>query len=81
MEEEKNMIVLESILYLKENISMTKWNGKINFISDKNNTYEIKNGKGFIKEYYSFSHENYEGEYISGERKGKRKESNIILIN
>ena len=36
--------------------------------------YEIKNGKGYIKEYYGNGELKYEGEYLNGKRNGKGKE-------
>ena len=42
-----------------------RWNG-VGFIpGNKNIAYELKNGKGYVKELY------YEGEYVNGERNGK----------
>ena len=52
-------------------------NGKIlnAKIYDKNDNkeYEIKNGKGYIKE-YDYGELQFEGEYLNGERNGKGKE-------
>ena len=49
-----------------------KWNGKgydnLQIIS-----YEIKNGKGFVKEFNELNWLIFEGEYINGERNGKGK--------
>ena len=36
--------------------------------------YEIKNGKGNIKEYYYDGELIFEGEYLNGERNGKGKQ-------
>ena len=36
--------------------------------------YEIKNGKGYIKEYYGNEELKYEGEYLNGKRNGKGNE-------
>ena len=55
-----------------------KWNGKG---YDKNNNviYEIKEGKGYIKEYNSEHNKlSFEGEYLNGERNGKGKEYHYI---
>ena len=48
------------------------WNG-IGYGEDNQIIYEIKNGKGWIKEYY-FGTLIFEGEYINGEKNGKAKE-------
>ena len=51
-----------------------KWNGKGYDISN-NNTYEIREGKGIIKEYdYLFGNLLFEGEYKNGERNWKGKQ-------
>ena len=54
-----------------------RWTGKV-YDTINNTIYELKNGKGFIREYYdeyNLSYENmlYEGEYLNGERHGKAK--------
>ena len=56
-----------------------KWNGKI--YDSQNVSYELKEGKGFIKEYNYYNKYNdygdflvFEGEYLNGERNGKGKE-------
>ena len=51
-----------------------KWNGK-GYDKSKNIIYELKNGKGFVKE-YNYDHDNleFEGEYLFGKRNGKGKE-------
>jgi len=49
-----------------------KWNGIFYDKKDKNITYELKEGKGFIKEYNKNSNLIFEGEYLKGEKyKGK----------
>ena len=51
-----------------------KWEGKG---YDKNNNiiYELKEGKGFIKEFSDFNGNLiFEGEYLNGKRNGKGKE-------
>ena len=50
-----------------------RWNGKEYDTVDNNIIYEIRNGKGFLKE-YSMLGPLFEGEYVSGERNGKGKE-------
>jgi len=50
------------------------WNGK-GYDQNENVSFEIKDGKGFIKEYEPIGGElKFEGEYINGERNGKGKE-------
>jgi len=64
--------------YFNEN----KWNGKgYEGFGENNIVYELKNGKGYIKEYNS-GILSFEGEYLYGERNGKGKEYdyNGILI-
>ena len=49
-----------------------KRNGKV--YNNKNNIiYELKNGKGFLKEYNDDIELEFEGEYLNGERNGKGK--------
>ena len=50
-----------------------KWNGKI-YDKTNNKFCELKNGKGYIKEYDYDGKLIYEGEYLNGERNGKGKE-------
>ena len=63
----------KNIIFEGEYYNDKRWNGKLYDALDKNITYEIKNGKGFVKE-YNFGSLSYEGEYVSGERNGKGKE-------
>ena len=42
--------------------------------SAKNIVYELKNEKGFIKEFYESGNLKFEGEYVNGERNGKGRE-------
>ena len=42
--------------------------------------YEIKEGNGYIKEYYSDDKLEFEGEYLNGERNGKGKEYKYAKI-
>ena len=58
-----------------EYLNGKKWTGK-GYGKDRNIEYEINNGKGNIKEYFSHNsyHLKYEGEYLNGERNGKGKE-------
>ena len=51
-----------------------RWNGK-GFNLKGNEEYEIKTGKGWIKEYsHLYGFLKFEGDYINGERNGKGKE-------
>ena len=60
-----------------EYLNGEKWTGKY---YNKNNTqiYELKDGKGFIKEYHSFINVKFEGEYLNGEKNRKGKEYNKL---
>ena len=49
-----------------------KWKGK-RYDSNSNFIYELKDGKGIVKEYYDDKLE-FEGEYVNGEKNGKAKE-------
>ena len=51
------------------------WNGK-GYDANGNIIFELKNGKGFVKEYYILSKKIilFEGRYSNGERNGKGKE-------
>ena len=49
-----------------------KWNGK-RYDLFGNIIYELKEGKGLIKEYLSNNKLIFEGEYLNGQRNGKRK--------
>ena len=52
------------------------WNGKI-YEHNNNLLYELREGKGFIKEFDNVDFRViYEGEYLNGERNGKGKEYN-----
>ena len=53
-----------------------KWNGK-GYNKNKKIIYELKDGKGYIKEFSAnFDDLVFEGEYIDGEKNGKCKEYN-----
>ena len=55
-----------------------KWDGK-GYDRYHNIIYEIKEGKGYIKEYNSKNNKlSFEGEYLNGERNGKGKEYHYI---
>ena len=49
----------------------------ISYYLNNNNYNVLKNGKGFIKEYYYDNKLKYEGEYLNGIKNGKGKEFNI----
>ena len=61
------------LIFEGEYIKGKRWNGK-GYDGNKKIVYEIKNGKGYIKEYY-FYNLIFEGQYINGE-----KEYNLFLI-
>ena len=62
------------LIFEGEYLNGKKWNGKAHFL---NKTYEIKNGKGFIKEYDYYDDEIiFSGEYLNGRKNGKGKEYN-----
>ena len=70
-----------NILFEGEYLNDHKWNGK-GYDKDKNIVYEINEGKGFIKEYYSLNNKvKYIGEYLNGERNGKGKEFDYLKEN
>ena len=56
-----------------EYLNGKRWNGKgyskYNII-----IYELKNGKGYVKEYNYYNYLLFEGEYLNGEKNGKGKE-------
>ena len=53
-----------------------KWNGKAYDINS-NKINEVKEGKGYIKEYFYQNKIKSEGEYLNGEKNGKGKEYNM----
>ena len=64
-----------------EYLNGKKWNGK-GYNPNGNLTYELKDGKGYIKEYFGYGSFVLEGEYLNGEKNGKAKEysgNNIIF--
>ena len=73
MEKEYNLI--NSILKFEGEYLYGKiWNGK-GYNINGNYEFEIKNGKGNVKEYYNYNGKLiFEGEYLNGERNGKGKE-------
>ena len=66
----------DNIYYTKfegEYLNGKKWNGR-GFDGYQNQVYELKNGKGYIKDYYYKDVLKFEGDYLNGERNGKGKE-------
>ena len=57
-----------------EYLNNKKWNGKGYDINNNKVIYEIKNGKGLVKEFNLDNELIFEGEYLNGERNGKGKE-------
>jgi len=60
-----------------EYLNDLKWNGK-GYDSNNNIIYELKDGKGFVKEYSNNDKLIFEGEYKNGKRNGKGKEYNLF---
>ena len=59
---------------MKENIlNGIKWDGK-GYYKDNHIGFEIKDGKGNIKEYYKYGNLKFEGEVSNGEKNWKGKE-------
>ena len=56
-----------------------RWNGK-EYDQKNNKIYEIKEGKGFIKDYFIGCLLKFEGEYLNQEKNGKGKEYEIIGV-
>ena len=63
------------ILFDGECLKDKIWNGK-GFDEDNEVIFEIKDGKGTIKEYYDNDNIKFEGEINNGEKNGKDKEYN-----
>jgi len=60
--------------YEGEYINGKKWNGK-GYDENGNIIYELINGNGKVKEYYSYNDKlKFEGEYLNGKKNGKGKE-------
>ena len=58
-----------------EYLNHKKWDGK-GYDLKNNIIYELKKGKGLVKEYYDNGKLRFEGEYVNGQRNGKGKEYN-----
>ena len=61
------------LIFEGEYLKGERWNGK-GFNINNEKEFEIKNGKGYIKEYDYNCILEFEGEYLNGERNGKGKE-------
>ena len=59
------------LLFDGEYLNKKKWNGEVYFKDEIN---ELKNGKGFIKEYNRHTGNIYEGNYLYGRENGEEKE-------
>ena len=55
-----------------EYLNGKKWNGK-KYNKKGEVLYELKNGKGNVKEYDDYDHLIFEGQYFNGERNGKER--------
>ena len=71
------------LLFDGEYLNGKRWNGKI-YDKDNDLIYELKEGKGYVKDYYQ-SNENYiryEGEYLNGDKNvlGEERSINDSLI-
>ena len=65
------------LIFKGEYLNGKKWNGEGNknyyYGSDK---YKIKEGKGYVFEFYKNGYIKFKGEYLNGEKNGKGKEYN-----
>ena len=64
----------EILIFEGEYLNGKRWNGK-GYDIKGNFIYELKDGKGYVKE-YKYSKLVFEGEYLNGERNGRGKEYN-----
>ena len=63
------------LIFEGEYLNGKRWKGKGYNIKDKSYIYELKDGKGFLKDYYKQNGNlQFEGEYLNGEKNGKCKE-------
>ena len=69
------------LVFEGEYLNGLKWNGK-GYDEFNNIIYELKDGKGFIKEINNDGCLIFEGEYLNGQRNGKGKEykNNLIIF-
>ena len=63
-----------NLIFEGDYLNGIKYNGIIYDYENINNEYEIKDGKGFIREYDNSGELKYEGEYFNGKSHGKGKE-------
>ena len=64
----------DTLIFEGEIFKRKKWNGKIYDI-ENNNIYELKEGKGYVKEYDETNGSLlFKGNYLNGKRSGKGKE-------
>ena len=69
-----NTSTYNEILFKGEYLNGKRWNGE-GYDTDRKKQYEIKEGKGYVKEYNDFNgFLEFEGEYKNGERNGRGKE-------
>ena len=62
----------DKIIFEGEYINGLRWNGK-GYDNNNEVVYELKNGNGYVKEYYNEGELKFEGEYLNGEKNGKGK--------
>ena len=73
MEKERNIYSIKKLKFEGDYIYGIKYNGK-GYDQYGNIIYELKNGRGYIKELDYYGDLICEGEYINGKRNGKGKE-------
>ena len=73
----KEYDITENLIFEGEYFNGKKWNGKIFEHLINSMTYELTNGKGFIKEFFddkdTYGYLKFEGEYLNGERNGMKE--------
>ena len=74
---------LNEIKFEGEYLNDKRWTG-IGYDHNKNIIFELKDGKGYVKEYkedyYNLSYLIFEGEYLNGKRHGKGKEYGLNTL-
>ena len=70
----------DNLIFEGEYLNGMKWSGKVYESNNNKNIYELKYGKGIIKDYnYNYYYILiFEGEYLNGKKMGKEK--NIIMM-